>query len=158
MRKIYRNIINEEDVNFLLDETWKDPIFNKTGVYLNKSANVPVLNKLLEAIRKDFDFQINGYSYMRIETRPAGHKWHNDIGVKYGNESGHMQWCQLGVSILLSNENDFEGGDTYYGDDINGTNKIKSDRKQYDMCVHTSDEWHMVESHTGSRTVVLMFI
>ena len=86
---------------------------------------------------------------------------HNDQGgYTKDDDNLHMEWCQVGVSILLSDESEFTGGDTYYADiDFsNEENKIKSDRRQYDMCAHTSDSWHMVEPHGGTRTVLLMFI
>ena len=52
---------------------------------------------------KDFDFEINGYSYMRIEQKTKGHEWHNaQGGYTKDDDNLHMKWCQVGVSILLS--------------------------------------------------------
>ncbi len=152
-RKIYRNAITTEDCN----------ISEKVGMeksVLLKDFSDPIINALLELIREDFNFTIKQESYIRIETRQNGHNWHIDRGTYDSKVEGHMTWCQLGISILLSDESEFTGGDTYYADmDFSHEeNKIKSDRRQYDMCVHTSDVWHMVEPHEGSRTVLLMFI
>ena len=158
MRKVYRNAIDSSEVDFLLNKEWGEVGFNGNGALLNNVKELPLFNRLLDMIHKDFEFELKEKSNVVIETKPAGHIWHNDKGAKYTGGRMHMSWCQLGVSLLISNKNDFEGGNTYYADDDKETNKIKSDRKQYDMCVHTSDEWHMVESHTGSRTVMLMFI
>jgi len=163
-RKIYRNAITAKEAEFLLNKDWAiNETLGKEHASLTNVKDVPVINKLLEIIRKDFDFEIGGIkeSYIRIETRGNGHRWHNDKGGYSADDTNtHMSWCQLGVSILLSDESEFTGGDTYYADmDFSHEeNKIKSDRRQYDMCVHTSNVWHMVEPHEGSRTVLLMFI
>ena len=141
MRKIYRNIITEEEAKILED------LENTKLLRVQNS----VVRKIINKLKEDFNFTIKEKSYSYIERYPRGHGWHIDIG----NE-GHMRWCEVGASILLKEPE--SGGDTYYGDDINGTNKIKSDRKLYDLIAHTSDEWHMVEPHEGERVVFLIFI
>ena len=141
MRKIYRNIITEEEAKILED------LENTKLLRVQNS----VVRKIINKLKEDFNFTIKEKSYSYIERYPRGHGWHIDIG----NE-GHMRWCEVGASILLKEPE--SGGDTYYGDDINGTNKIKSDRKIYDLIAHTSDEYHMVEPHKGDRTVFLLFI
>tara|TARA_R100001594_G_scaffold84705_1_gene119253 strand:+ start:193 stop:618 length:426 start_codon:yes stop_codon:yes gene_type:complete len=141
MRKIYRNIITEKEAKILED------LENTKLLQVQNS----VVRKIIDKLKEDFNFTIKEKSYSYIERYPRGHGWHIDIG----NE-GHMQWCEVGASILLKEPE--SGGDTYYGDDINGTNKIKSDRKIYDLIAHTSDEYHMVEPHKGDRTVFLLFI
>ena len=141
MRKIYRNFITEEEAKILK---------NMENTKLLEPKN-SVVQKIINKLKEDFDFTIKEKSYSYIERYPRGHGWHIDIG----NE-GHMTWCEIGASILL--EEPKSGGDTYYGDDINGSNKIKSDRKIYDLIAHTSDEYHMVEPHEGIRTVFSLFI
>jgi len=85
------------------------------------------------------------------ETHKIGHKWHKDTGT-----DNHMSWCQVGLSVLLTNS--FTGGLMYYADDDSGKNKTLVKRKVGDLCVHDSSEWHMVEPHEGKRTVLLIFI
>tara|TARA_Y100001938_G_scaffold148830_1_gene233660 strand:+ start:62 stop:487 length:426 start_codon:yes stop_codon:yes gene_type:complete len=141
MRKIYKNFITKKEANVLLKTLGGKIIDSK-----NK-----ITNKIVDKLKEDFDFKIKPESYYHIEHYPSGHPWHKDTGI-----NNHMSWCQLGVSILLKNSS--SGGDTYYAEDIKGTNKIKSDRKLYDLIAHTSDEWHMVEPHEGERVVFLIFI
>jgi len=168
-RKIYRDAITEEEADILLLGEWApEETFGTGHAYLiNIHEGSAILTKLLEIIRADFDFEVKGVkgvkssgeSYVRLETNKNGHRWHNDRGGYSMDDANlHMPWCQLGVSILLSSEDNFTGGDTYYADDDKETNKVKADRRRYDMCVHASDVWHMVESHEGTRTVLLMFI
>jgi hypothetical protein len=143
MRNIYKNFISEEEaLSMSKGEVSKVKIIDTKDEFIKK-----VLNK----IKEDFDFTVNENSYYAIEHRPLGHGWHKDTGT-----SNHMMWCQVGISILLK-EGD-SGGETYYADDDKETNKIKSNRKLYDLVAHTSDEWHMVTQHTGKRVVFLMFI
>ena len=71
-RKIYRNAITSKDAEFLLNKDWAiDEILGKEHASLTNVKDVPVINKLLEIIRKDFDFEIGGIkeSYIRIETQ-----------------------------------------------------------------------------------------
>ena len=141
MRKIYRSIITKEEAEILK---------KLENARLLETQN-SVIKKIVNKLKEDFNFTIKEKSYSYIEKYPRGHGWHIDTG----NE-GHMQWCEVGASILL--EEPKSGGDTYYGDDINGTNKVKSDRNLYDLIAHTSDEYHIVEPHEGNRTVFLLFI
>jgi len=137
MRKIYRNIITKEDV-VKFGSTKKKVLKNKSNI----------VSDIINILKKDFDFTIKKSSYCLVEHYPSGHDWHVDTG-----SNDHMKWCELGVSILLT-EPTF-GGDTYYKD---GEEIIKSDRGLYDMIAHTSDELHKVDSHEGYRSVFLMFI
>ena len=137
MRKIYSNIITEKDI-----AKFKD-IDNK--ILGSKSS---IVNNIINIIKKDFDLTIKPNSYCLVEHYPAGHDWHVDSG-----NDGHMSWCEIGVSILLTKPT--SGGDTYYKD---GDKVIKSNRELYDIVVHTSDESHKVDPHEGYRSVFLMFI
>ena len=144
MRKIYRNFINKKEVELL--ESDVNSLFNKINVGDNK-----IIDRILSQLKEDFDFNIKEQSYYLIEHIPKGHEWHRDTGI-----NNHMSWCEVGISIVLQEPS--SGGNTYYADDINGTNKVKSDRKIYDLVAHTSDEYHMVEPHEGDRRAFLMFI
>ena len=63
-------------------------------------------------------------------------------------------WCQVGCSILLTSNEEFEGGETFY----NKEEPVLAIRDKYDIVAHSSDEWHMVTPHTGNRVVLLLFI
>tara|TARA_R110002020_G_scaffold474561_1_gene706280 strand:+ start:67 stop:501 length:435 start_codon:yes stop_codon:yes gene_type:complete len=144
MRKKYSNFINEEEKENLISDFF--PLRNKL-----KSTNNNIINKILIKLQEDFEFKIKNESYFLIEQNSDGHKWHLDTG-----NHNHMPWCQIGVSMLLSEPN--ETGITYYAEDENGTNKIKINRNIFDLLAHTSDEWHMVTPNNNNRTVLLMFI
>jgi len=141
MKKIYRSFITKEEANILK---------KTSSVKLLESENA-VIDKILNQLKKDFEFTIKDESYCYTEKYPIGHPWHKDTGI-----NNHMPWCEVGISILL--EEPISGGDTYYADNVEGDNKIKSDRKLHDLIAHTSDVYHMVEPHVGNRNVFLMFI
>lgn len=143
MKKIYHNFITKKEAE------------EQVEIGACRSVIVNTDNKLVEKIvnklKEDFDFNISEKSYWSIESRSRGHKWHKDTGSK-----NHMAWCQVGVSLLLEEAD--SGGNTYYSDNPSGSNSIKVERGLYDLIAHTSDEWHMVEPHEGKRIVFLMFI
>ena len=143
MRRVYKNFITKKEADAQTES------INKK--FLIKSTNNDLVDKIVEKLKEDFDFKIKDQSYWRIEHQSSGHQWHKDTG-----SGGGMMWCQVGVSLLLKEGT--SGGDTFYGDDINGSNAEKSDRNLYDLVAHTSDEWHMVTPHEGERVVFLMFI
>jgi hypothetical protein len=143
MRLIEPDFLDQEEIAYLL----KTP----RGLHKLKSSSNPVVDKVVERLRRHFNFEINSNSYWRIEEKPDGHEWHKDTG-----SNDHMLWCQVGVSIVLTNN--FTGGETFYADDAGETNVVKQNRKIGDLCAHTSTEWHMVTPHQGRRTVFLMFI
>jgi hypothetical protein len=143
MRKIYKSFTDKKEV--------EDILKNRSGKLKLKSNQNKFVKKILNKLKEDFEFTINRNSYYIVEQRQSGHNWHKDTG-----SNNHMTWCQVGVSILLKDGD--SGGETYYADDDKETNKIKSNRKLYDLVAHTSDEWHMVTPHTGERVVFLMFI
>ena len=145
MRKIYRNCITPEEAELLLG-------IQRNKYFIIQKDNNVIVDKVINVLKTDFDFEISNYSKYRVEHRSSGHEWHKDTGSK-----DHMKWCQVGVSILLKDGDG--GGDTFYSDDITEDPVgIKSDRNVYDMVAHTSDEWHMVTPHSGERLVFLMFI
>ena len=146
MRKIYRNFIDKQTAIECLSNT------SQNRHSLLKTDNA-LVKRIIEKLKEDFEFNVKEQSYWLTERRGSGHVWHKDTGT-----SNHMVWCEVGVSILLSEQDDFKGGDTWYGDDEKGTNATKSKRKPYDLVAHTSDEWHKVDSHEGQRNVFLMFI
>ena len=146
MRKIYHNFTNEKDIedNLILNEK------QNTHIKINETNN-DFVNKVINKLSEDFEFEVKEQSYWRIEHRPGGHKWHQDTGTR-----GHMAWCQVGVSLLLQDSS--SGGQPFYGKLKDDKKPTKLNRKVYDLVAHTSDEWHMVTPHKGRRIVFLMFI
>ena len=144
LKKIYSDFITNEEKEILISNFY--PTRHKLKLVNNK-----IIDKIINKLKIDFDFEINDESYLIIEQNADGHKWHLDTG-----NHNHMSWCQIGVSMLLSEPNNT--GITYYADDENGTNKTKVDRNIFDLLAHTSDEWHMVTPNDNERTVFLMFI
>ena len=142
MRKIYKDFFTEEEAKLV----------EKLDTHTNAVtlANKYPFNKVLKTIRKDFNVAPVQQSFFNVEQKSKGHKWHKDTGT-----SNHMMWCRVGGSIILQAGS---GGDTYYADDDKETNKVKSERGLYDLVLHTSDEWHMVEPNDGNRKVLLIFI
>jgi hypothetical protein len=179
MRKVYKNVITPEDVDFLINTDWAaNEQFGKDNAYLSNEFESqqyrnlidgnwqehPIFSKLLKIISKDFDINVSEHSYIRIEHRPIGHTWHNDIGAQYSGDPAHQKntWLDCAASILLTKTEDFTGGDMYYaehvGKDKIPTNPVKIEREQYDMVVHSADVWHSVDKHEGNRTVMLIFV
>ena len=151
MRKVYRNFITKEEAEEAINGFRGKGYFIDKGVKMS-GKTTKLGKKILDKLKEDFKFEINKDSYWCIETTsPLGHLWHRDTGT-----SNHMMWCQVGASLLLKDGDG--GGDTYYADDDKETNKVKSDRKLYDLIAHTSDQWHMVEPSKGKRIVFLIFI
>ena len=144
MRKIYRNFITEKEAQDLISD--KDILHNACS--FSSGAGKDIMSRVITEIENDFNFTIKSTSYYRTEQFAQGHVWHMDNEAP-GN-------CEVAGSILLR---DCEtGGDTYYADDSNGKNQIKSDRNIYDLIVHNSDVWHKVEPNSGERIVLVFFI
>lgn len=148
MRKVYRAAITVNEADQLIKQYGSGA---KQQVMLVKDNTDSIITRLLNQMSQDFQFTVKAESYFRVEKLPIGHGWHQDTG-----DHGHMKWCELGCSILLTDN--FTGGKTWYADDAEYRNPTPSDRLLCDLVAHTSDEWHMVEPHQGNRTVLLMFI
>ena len=158
MRKKYRKFLTKEEadaliVDFFVNYKPRIPI-SKDSKYTDSRSKYhksKTIEKIIDKLREDFDFEINEESYWTVEHRKIGHAWHVDTGAR-----NHMLWCQVGVSIILNPS--IKGGDTWYAEDKSGKNAINSHRGLYDLCAHTSNEWHKVDAHEGNRIVLLMFI
>tara|TARA_R100000655_G_C2931714_1_gene184128 strand:+ start:84 stop:653 length:570 start_codon:yes stop_codon:yes gene_type:complete len=189
MRKIYRNFITAEEaekINSDLNRNAK--YFLKRRLDKLEDLGWDYITKILDTIKQDFKFEINDYSYFKLECRELAHQWHKDTGSR-----NHMLWNQVGISLLIKEPK--EGGETYYAKDnelfekeygdifiskptvdskgnqrvkrttnavkeigASITNRVKADRKLYDLVVHTCDQWHEVKKSSGGRCVLLMFI
>ena len=111
--------------------------------------------EIVEEIKRIIDtvsFHINWKkpSYIRIEEKTSGHKWHVDTGGPYGSE-GHMTWCNLGCSLLLTDDED--AGYLEYRD---GT-KLLPKEHFCGLAIHSSDIEHKV-SKNKTRVALLLFL
>jgi len=104
-----------------------------------------VISSIFERINKISNIKPHKEAYARLEHKTDGHRWHKDTG-----SSNHMMWCSFGCSILLSNPNEFDGGEFYYRDG-------KSDQEVRSLVMHSSDVEHLVTKHSGKRVVLLFF-
>tara|TARA_R100000322_G_C5404624_1_gene182246 strand:- start:296 stop:799 length:504 start_codon:yes stop_codon:yes gene_type:complete len=153
MRKLYKNFLTKEEAESLINDR-----IGYSATKKIKQVDNPIIEKVINKLIEDFNCKIKDESYVNIETtRPTGHGWHLDTGRSEKIPVGHMEWCQVGATLLLQEAED-GGGSTYYADDHKETNKVKVNRALYDLCAHTSDEWHMVEGTSGGRIVLLLFI
>ena len=106
----------------------------------------PLIYPLVRLVQKDHRVSTEHPSYATVEHKPEGHGWHTDTG-----NSGHMQWCVLTASILLTPPSSFSGGEFFYRDSNNRYVHYR------DMMIYSSDEEHCVRPHSGERKVLLMF-
>lgn len=106
----------------------------------------PLIHPLVRLVQKQHHVSTDRPSYATIEQKPEGHGWHTDTG-----NSGHMTWCVLTASVLLTPPSSFSGGEFFYRDSESAHFHYR------DMMIHTSDEEHCVRPHTGERKVLLMF-
>ena len=111
--------------------------------------------EIVEEIKRIIDtvsFHINWKkpSYIRIEEKTSGHKWHVDTGGSYGSK-GHMQWCGFGCSLLLTDDED--AGYLEYRD---GT-KLLPKEHYCGLAINSSDIEHKV-SKNKTRVALLLFL
>ena len=137
MRRLYKQVINDQDASSLIDLGYR-------RISILENSSIPVIKKIIDIISEDFDFVVKKESYCLLEkTSTNGHDWHVDTGSQ-----NHMAWCQVGASILI--EPDVDNDITYYRDG-------EFVRSKYDMVAHTSDLEHMVKG-SSNRIVYLIFI
>ena len=156
MYQQYLGIVTPDEANNLKDMgKSKGMISDFSHELIQKVA------KRYQSMVDDHEFVLQKPSYWRIETRPKGHEWHFD-GCKLKNGEfidNHMAWCQYGTTVLLSDPEEFTGGDIYF--EINGEPTKIHNHYLNGIC-YTAGKYnnpvrHMVEPHRGNRTVLLMF-
>ena len=72
----------------------------------------PLIHPLVRLVQKHHRVSTAHPSYATVEQKPEGHGWHTDTG-----NSGHMQWCVLTASVLLTPPSSFSGGEFFYRDE-----------------------------------------
>ena len=110
----------------------------------------PTVRRVLDRLREAHDFTVTEQSYWRVQDTPeAGVWWHRDSG-----SHGHMSWCTVGVSILLTEDRSAEF--KYRRD---GREEI-TPQERYGALLHSSDWEHSVSAPEpgAPRTVLLFFI
>lgn len=143
MRSKYINFLSEQDISHLYKT-----LFLNEKYYVLKTKN-KIVDKIINKLAIDFDFEIKEQSYFKIEkTSGEGHDWHVDTG-----SSNHMAWCEVGCTVLL--KGDYNGGETYYKEE---DKVVEVERAIGDLCAHSSDVEHKVNPTVGDRQVFLIFI
>jgi len=133
MKKVIKNVLNEEEAKFLIKNPTDETILKKIKNIINDEIG-PI----------DWERP----SYTRVEHN-GKHLWHFDTGAK-GNyaEKGHMEWCEYGCSILLTQG---ECGFLEYRDGTKLNHFL-------DLAIHSSDEEHKITDYKGERITFLAFV
>ena len=149
MIKFLPNIITPEEAELL----------KNINIDKNKRDNdhpliLKIRNVIDEAIKNPPKFwhgaNWDSPSYIRTE-RHGKHGWHVDTGGEYGTK-GHMEWCDFGCSILLTD--DEKAGYLEYR---NG-NKLLPKEHYCGLAIHSSDVEHRVVDATIERHTLLSFV
>ena len=156
MKKVIPNVLTEKEAKYIIEESRKR---NFSTNSLN-SVNGPSYKEsdkeknIFKKIRNIIENEIGAIdwqkpSYVRVE-RNGKHGWHFDTGAKAGNygKGGHMQWCDYGCSILLTQG---DCGELEYRDGTKLNHYL-------DLAIHTSDEEHRITKYKGERVTILAFM
>ena len=153
---IEKNVLSEQEAQVLITS------YNHKGHNQLLDHNDVIIQKIIDKVSKYTKYPISKEStnsYFEVQTRKMGHPLHYDTGSK-----GHMKWCGFSTSMLLSDPKDFEGGNIWFKDE-DGSNKrgVKKDEHYLSCIAYRSVEKegknkHVVNPHTGTRTVFLMFV
>ena len=124
----------------------------------------PIIKKIADTYRvcTGQPLKFDEPSYWVLETRASGHDWHYD-GCKPDTDGvlvdNHMSWCRYGSYILISDPQDFKGGDLYYKE---GDKAVKVENHYLKGCIYGAAKdnnpvMHKATTHSGKRKVLLMF-
>mgnify|MGYP002633874691 CR=1 FL=1 len=107
----------------------------------------PLIGRLSGLVTDRFPYlTLDAPSYCRVEDRREGYPWHVDVGNR-----GHMAWCRVSASCLLTPVEGFSGGGYYFRDEGPIFHYL-------DLLVYDDDAGneHRVAPHHGDRRVLLM--
>ena len=148
------NIITEDEASEL--RTWK--LNKRSNDFSNPIIN-KVANKYMEVLNTNFELQHP--SYWVVENKLIGHKWHYDGCKEVEGKlvDNHMSWCKYGSSILVSNPEDFEGGELWFkeGDYMEKVEDHYLSGAIYPAGKDMKPSLHLASYHKGKRKVLLMF-
>lgn len=108
----------------------------------------PLVGGLVDRILEVAAVESDPPAYARVEARSEGHPWHVDTGTK-----GHMGWCRMSGSIVLTPPESFSGGGFYFSD---STEPIVHYRDFIVYDDHPSNR-HCVTRSRGDRRALIMF-
>lgn len=151
-----KNILNKNEAKALISS------YNNSGKVFIKQCNDSIIHDYIKKIKPYAKYPIkqdSNHSYFEVQSRQQGHKIHYDTG-----SSQHMMWCGFSSSCLLSDPSLFKGGMVTFTDS-GGKNQYDLTPKEhyltgiaYRSVESEGKNKHLVEPHTGNRTVLLMFI
>jgi len=138
MKRLHTHFLSDDELQYFYDNVR----MRKQLANASHEHEKSVIDKLAAII----PVRPHEKAYMCVERNPNGHEWHTDTGTM-----GHMQWCQVGVIVMLSKITQYTGGWIHYDGFTVGLN-------QNELIYHTSDVRHKVEPHSGDRRVLLFFL
>ena len=148
------NIITEDEASEL--QTYK--LSKRSSDFSNPLIN-KVANKYMEVLNTKFELQHP--SYWVVESKAIGHDWHYDGCKEVDGKlvDNHMCWCKYGSSILISNPEDFTGGELWFkeGDYMEKVENHYLSGAIYPAGKDMKPSLHLASGHQGKRKVLLMF-
>ena len=153
MRKLIKNVITQEEGDLLS----KQVPLNYRALLKDGVPN-PIIHKVLTVLLIEAGLtseDLHAKSYVNVERRSRGHRWHKDIGQAAPDGHAHMDWCRIGASMVLTDG--FTGGAFWYKDDWTAA-QILVARDKFDLVIHDSNQIHSVSPSQGNRVALLFFI
>ena len=100
MRKLIKNVITQEEGDLLS----KQVPLNYRALLKDGVPN-PIIHKVLTVLLREAGLtseDLHAKSYVNVERRSRGHRWHKDIGQAAPDGHAHMDWCRIGASMVLT--------------------------------------------------------
>lgn len=132
----YENVFDKSECNYIISESLKiQKNIDSNLNYIDKvnktlSTNInnieplkPFIERIISHIveaNKVFDFNIDSFKeviFLKYE-KDAYMSWHKDIGENKVSEQINIHSRKITISLLLSSEEDYEGGELLFTPDI----------------------------------------
>lgn len=154
MRKLIKNVITQEECDLLSKQV---PLNYRA--FLKDGVPNPIIHKVFTVLLREAGLtseDLHAKSYVNVERRLRGHRWHKDTGQTAPGDHAHMDWCRVGASLLLTDN--FTGGNFWYKDDWEARSQELVVRDKFDLVIHDSNQIHSVSPSRGNRVALLFFI
>lgn len=167
-KKLNTHKANTSDSNFILSEEEKKEhdkkVRNSNVVWISEKWLLrelyPYINDINKNVGWNYDIQVTEPFQFTIYKRNQHYNWHidcNSVPYNTPGEPSHGKIRKISMTLLLSNTNDFEGGDLEF--DIQDKNneednikKTKNLMSKGSICVFPSFVYHRVTPVTkGTR-------